>query len=76
MVRWLVGSILHGGPIELFLIPVNAPRLVYERPWYVVSWLWDDAYKRTLVANPNCYVVSAAGFLSRYLNSPLLYNRK
>ena len=21
MVRWVVGSILHGGPIELFLVP-------------------------------------------------------
>ena len=24
----VVGSILHGGPIELFLVPVSAPRLV------------------------------------------------
>ena len=23
MVRWVVGSILHGGPIELFLIPAG-----------------------------------------------------
>ena len=22
MVRWIVGSILHGGPIDLFLVPV------------------------------------------------------
>ena len=28
MVRWIVGSILHGQPIELFLIPASAPRLV------------------------------------------------
>ena len=28
MVRWVVGSILHGGRIELFLVPVSAPRLV------------------------------------------------
>ena len=29
MVRWVVGSILHGGgPIELFLVPASAPRLV------------------------------------------------
>ena len=27
-----------GGPIE-------------QRPWYVLSCLWDDAYKRTLAAN-------------------------
>ena len=26
MVRWVVGSILHGGgPIELFLVPASAP---------------------------------------------------
>ena len=23
MVRWVVGSILHGGPIELFLVPAS-----------------------------------------------------
>ena len=28
MVRWVVGSILHGGPIELFLVPASDPRLV------------------------------------------------
>ena len=25
MVQWVVGSIPHGGPTELFLIPVSAP---------------------------------------------------
>ena len=28
MVHWVVGSIFHGGPIELFLIPASAPSLV------------------------------------------------
>ena len=28
MVRWVVVSILHGGPIDLFLVPASAPRLV------------------------------------------------
>ena len=37
MVRWVVGSVLHGGPIELFLVPTSVPRLVYQRPWYVPS---------------------------------------
>ena len=36
------------GPIELFLVPASAPRLVQQRPWYVLSCLWDGAYKRTL----------------------------
>ena len=40
-----------GGPIELFLIPATAPRLVYQRPWYVQSCLCDGAYKRTHAAN-------------------------
>ena len=39
------------GPFELFLFPASAPRLVYERTWYVLSCLWDGAYKRTLAAN-------------------------
>ena len=36
-----------GGPIELFLVPASAPRLVYQR----LSCLWDGAYKRTLAVN-------------------------
>ena len=28
-----------GQPIELFLVPASAPRLVYQRPWYVLSCL-------------------------------------
>ena len=40
-----------GGPIELFLVPASAPRLVSQRPWYVLSCLWDGAYKRTLAVN-------------------------
>ena len=29
-----------GGPIELFLVPASAPRLVEQRLWYVLSCLW------------------------------------
>ena len=32
MVRWVVGSILHGGTIQLFLVPANVPRLVCTIP--------------------------------------------
>ena len=35
-----------GGPIELFLVPASAPRLVY-----VLSCMWNGAYKRTLAVN-------------------------
>ena len=48
---WIVGSILHGGPIELVLIPASVPRLVQQRLWYVLSCPWYSAYKRTLAAN-------------------------
>ena len=40
-----------GGLIELFLVPASAPRLVKQRLWYVLSCLWDGAYKRTLAVN-------------------------
>ena len=40
-----------GEPIELFLVPASAPRLVLQRPWYVLACLWDGAYKRTLAVN-------------------------
>ena len=51
MVRWVVGSILHFGYVELFLVPASAPPLVQQRLWYVLSCLWDGAYKRTLAVN-------------------------
>ena len=51
MLRWVIRSILHGEPIELFLVPASAARLLKQRPWYVLSCLWDGAYKRTLAAN-------------------------
>ena len=49
MVRWVVGSILHGGPIKLFFVPASASRLVYQRPWYVLSCLSGGAYKEPLL---------------------------
>ena len=41
-----------GGPIELFLSfqPVLHNRC-NKRLWYVLSCLWDGAYKRTLAVN-------------------------
>ena len=62
MVQWIDPS--WGGPIELFLVPVSAPRLL----WYVLSCLWDGAYKRTLAAIRKQVAVH---FLSRYLNGTL-----
>ena len=49
-------------PIKLFLVPASVTKAV-------LSYLWDDAYKR--VAH-----VAAAGFLSSYLSGPKTpYNR-
>ena len=36
------------GPIELFLVPASAPRLV-NKDRGGCYFLWDGAYKRTLV---------------------------
>ena len=30
MVGWVIGSILHGGPVELFFVSASAPQLVYK----------------------------------------------
>ena len=43
MVRKFVGSIFHGGTM---IRP-----LIKQRTWYVLSCLWDGAYKRSLAAN-------------------------
>ena len=43
---WVVRSILHGGLIELFLAPASAQRLVWQRPWYVLSCLWANGYNQ------------------------------
>ena len=53
----VVGSILHGGSIKLFLVPASASR---QRPWYVLSCLWDGAYKIPLAGNPKEYPHEAA----------------
>ena len=52
MVRLFVGSILHGGPIELFLVPARVTKAVV-----CGTCLWDDAYKRTLAANRKKYLM-------------------
>ena len=51
MVQCVIGSNLHGGPIELILIPASTQRLVVTKAVVCVMQLWDGAYKRTLAAN-------------------------
>ena len=63
MVLWVVGSILHGEPIELYLVPASAPQM----PWYVLSCLWVGSYKNTtllLIGKSSLNIVPAAGYLS------------
>ena len=49
MVRWVVWiNPSWWTHWAIFFIPANAPILV-QRPQYVLSCLWDSAYKRTLV---------------------------
>ena len=43
MMRWVVGSILHCGPIELFLVPASDPQLVGARCSSVVRAFAHDA---------------------------------
>ena len=62
--------------MKLFLVPASAPQLVYQRPWYVLSCMWDGAYKRTLAVSRRVAHVAAAGFLSHYLSGPLPYVRR
>ena len=75
MVRWVVGSILHGGPIEYFSFqPVFHDWCNKGRGMcYPVL---DNAYKMTIAANWKVAYVAAAGFLSRYLKGPLPYVRR
>ena len=61
MVRWVVGSILHG------------EHMTGVTKTVVCIILWDGAYKRTLSVNQRVTHVAAVGFLSRYLSGPLPY---
>ena len=70
LVWWVMRSILCGGPIELFLVH----NWYKHRLWYVLSCLWDGAYKRS--HKRVAHVVAAMGFLSEYLHGPLPYVRR
>ena len=60
-------------PLSYFLFQPVLHNWCNKRLWYVLSCLWDDAYKITLAANQKVAHVMAAGFLSRYLSGPLPY---
>ena len=39
--------------VGLFSVPTSGPQLVHERLWYVLSCLWESAYKRSFAAYQN-----------------------
>ena len=59
MVQWVIGSIPHGGPIELFLVPVSAPGMMH--------------IKEPLLLIGKSSPCGSSGFLSCYLSGPLPY---
>ena len=62
MVRWVVRSILHDGPIELFL--------------YLASGIYYPVCGMVHIKEPLlpvAHIVAAAGFLIRYLSGPWPY---
>ena len=65
MVRWVIGTILQCGPIELFLVPTSVPRMVNTGRGicYPVSGMMHT--KEPLLLIGKSARVAAAGFLSR-----------
>ena len=57
MMQWVLRSIPHGGPIKFFLVPSIGITPCYpgygmvciRDPCYMLSWLWDGVYKRSLL---------------------------
>ena len=75
MVRCVVGSILHGGPTEVFLV------LAMLHNWCnKSSGMYYPVYGIQHIKQPLLLIGKAAGFLCRYLSGPLQgstpYNRK
>ena len=73
MVRWVIRLILHGGPIELFLIPASAPLTSVTKAGVLLSSLWDGAYKRPLAAKGKELSMRQQRISSRYLSGTSPY---
>ena len=53
MVRWVVGSILHDGPIELFLVPVTGvTKAEVCVMWYVLCGMCYPVYGMMYIKEP------------------------
>ena len=73
MVRWIVGSILHGGPIELFLVPVLHTRCnkSHDMSYSVCGMMHIKEPLLLIVKSSPC---GGSGFpLSLCLSGPLPY---
>ena len=70
MVRWVIRSIPHGGPNELFLVSASAPRL--GNKGYGMCY---PVYGMMHIKEPLLLIgkSSPCGFLSHYLSAPLPY---
>ena len=52
MVRWVVGSILHGEPIELFLVPAKEREMFYlttHSTHFIYGYMASDIWLRTIL---------------------------
>ena len=75
MVRWVIGSILHGGPIELFLIPATVLHNWCNKVCgmcYPVCGMVHIKEPLLLIESCRIYVM-ALGFFSHYVNISLPY---
>ena len=70
MARWVVGSIPHGGPIELFLIPTTGV-IGCGMCYPVCGKMHIKEPVQIIRKSSPCD--GSGGYLSRYMNGPLTY---
>ena len=76
MMQWVIRSIPHGGPIVFFHVPASALQVVGKIfSWYVLSYLWNNPYKRSLAAKLSGLFSGGSDFFSCCLSGPLPYVR-
>ena len=73
MVRCVIGSIPHGGHIELFLVQASSPRLVNKGHAMRYPVCGMVHIKEPLLLIGKRIPCGGSGFLSRYLSGPLPY---
>ena len=78
MVLWAVGSMPHGGPIELFLVPASAPRLDYNKGRDVSYRVCGMVHIKDplLLSEKSSPCSGDSGFPLSLFECPTPYNRK